>query len=489
MLSMTPEFYAMMRGIIFGNKERYDLRTCIAVLTSLGGNLSDLLTHAVIDNDLEMVKSVHEMEPIKSQTAAFYMAVCAKDNKVDMVSFFGTLCSDTGDSHTPIVVAHAVESGKLETLKEVIGEGNSVNEAWQGMTPLQRAAKSGNIEIFDLLVHKGARLDVRKENGFNLFMVAIVCGNTELVGHLLKHYSTHCTSPTKEGVLTPLHVAAKHKDSTCLELLVADGRFVGDIEKTGGEFKWTPLMFAASHGGDKTLECLLHNGASLEPVDVNGNTALELAIYNKNNDLAKYIINNHKKTLVAIGLTPLNMAIFHGNDKFAMWLVASGNCDPNKIDANGISALECAITRKTDRRNITLWLIACGGAVPCDNDWKAWRKLAKMTKVDKLTKVKTGHLNRLYGRVMDALIITGQYRGSYNDCAKKVKSLGESIRESLPERNEILCTTVRDSHIQTSNSENIPSPILDIISGFAKNTPCEVYLLEQLNIIPTRLVK
>jgi hypothetical protein len=269
---MTSEFYAMMRGIFLGgNKERYDPRTCTAVLTSLGGKLTDLLPRACVENDLEMVKSVHEMEPINSQTASFYMAMCAKDNKVDMISFFRTLCSDTGDSNTPMVVASAVESGNMGTLNEVIGEGTNVNEAWQGMTPLQRAAKSGNIKIFDLLVHKGARLDVRDANGFSLFMVAIVCGNTDLVGHLLKHYSTRCTSTTKEGVLTPLHAAAKHKDSTCLELLVADGRFAGDVEKTAGEFKWTPLMFAASYSGRvETLECLLQNGASFEPTDVNG---------------------------------------------------------------------------------------------------------------------------------------------------------------------------------------------------------------------------
>jgi hypothetical protein len=203
----------------------------------------------------------------------------------------------------------------------------------------------------------------------------------------------------------------------------------------------------------------------------------------------KYIVNNHKKTLVAMGLTALDMAIFHGNDKLAMWLVTSGHCDPNAKNAKGMSALECAISCKTDSRGITLWLIAYGGAVPCDNDWRAWRKLAQMTKIDKQTKVKTGPLNRLYGSVMDALIITGQYRGSYNDYAKKVKSFGESIREALPERNEILCTTVRNSLIQTSNGENIPSPILDIISGFAKNTPCEVYQLERHNLLSTQSVK
>lgn len=74
---------------------------------------------------------------------------------------------------------------------------------------------------------------------------------------------------------TPLHVAAYAANLNCLQLLLESGGM--DVNSQAHARRMTPLMLAAMGGHDEIVEQLRMAGASLEPVDILGRTALDWA--------------------------------------------------------------------------------------------------------------------------------------------------------------------------------------------------------------------
>jgi uncharacterized protein len=67
----------------------------------------------------------------------------------------------------PTPLCNAIVKGDLETAKKFIDYGVDVNEISEGVTPLMLAARYNRVDIIDLLLAKGAKLDMRDDNGFS----------------------------------------------------------------------------------------------------------------------------------------------------------------------------------------------------------------------------------------------------------------------------------------------------------------------------------
>ena len=59
----------------------------------------------------------------------------------------------------------AVENNQFSQVVKLIGEGCSIEEKWNGWSPLLKAAEEGYLEILDLLIDNGADLSVTNRNG------------------------------------------------------------------------------------------------------------------------------------------------------------------------------------------------------------------------------------------------------------------------------------------------------------------------------------
>ena len=79
----------------------------------------------------------------------------------------------------------AISKGDIESVKKFIDYGANVNEKSNGMTPLMFAARYNKVEIIKLLLSKGARLDVKDENGFTALKHAELSNANEAI-QLLK---------------------------------------------------------------------------------------------------------------------------------------------------------------------------------------------------------------------------------------------------------------------------------------------------------------
>jgi ankyrin repeat protein len=108
--------------------------------------------------------------------------------------------------------------GHVEELRAILDQGFDVNESG---TLLDTAAEEGHIDVVQLLVGRGARLD------------------------------------TTQGLGTALHAAAYHGQTEIIRYLISKGADPNALESRN----YTPLYWAAENGHFEAVRALLDNGA------------------------------------------------------------------------------------------------------------------------------------------------------------------------------------------------------------------------------------
>ena len=113
--------------------------------------------------------------------------------------------------------------------------------------PLSGAARRNHIHVAELLISKGAAVNVNEDTGH-----------------------------------TPLMTAVQHGHDLMVELLITKGANVNCKDPLTG---WTPLMLAALNGHTTAAQILIKNGANCNEVNILDKTAFEIAKKRKRKDV------------------------------------------------------------------------------------------------------------------------------------------------------------------------------------------------------------
>jgi len=164
----------------------------------------------------------------------------------------------------------ATKRGDEAAVRSLLAEGADPNVAQgDGLTALHLAAQAGNLEIAELLLVGGAKVEAQTRiGGYTALHVASQGAHGAVVSVLLAAGANTGAVTTTTGV-TPLHLAAKAMDGEdAVKALLEHGAPVNAQESSAGQ---TALMFAASHGRTASVRELLSHGAdpaiSTEVVD------------------------------------------------------------------------------------------------------------------------------------------------------------------------------------------------------------------------------
>jgi len=143
-----------------------------------------------------------------------------------------------------------------------------------GGTPLFYAALTGQKEIAEMLLEKGAKLDAQSTSG-----------------------------------ATPLHVAAQRNDVEMLKIL-CEGKTKPRIDWRDGTGN-TPLHYAVAGDRQKAAKYLLKQGASTKPENNIRNTVLHVAARNGNKDMTTLLLSHgaDAKAVNGKGQSVLELAI------------------------------------------------------------------------------------------------------------------------------------------------------------------------------------
>ncbi|KAJ8133100.1 hypothetical protein O1611_g522 [Lasiodiplodia mahajangana] len=198
------------------------------------------------------------------------------------------------------------------------------------MTPVSQASKRRNSEVIELLLARGAKVNVSDNTGMTPLLLATKYGTRETVARLLD-FGAEVDVSNEDG-MTPLLFAAKHGPGEIVELLLDKGCKLDVSNKDG----MTPLLFAAKHGPKKIVKALLERGARLDE---------------SNND----------------GMTPLHMAMYNQSPRYIMLLLLLRGSDINASNRNGETPLHLSIILGTTRL-VAEELLSRGASIDASND-------------------------------------------------------------------------------------------------------------------------
>ena len=199
--------------------------------------------------------------------------------------------STTTAGVTPLLAA--IVTNKKAAAKLLLASGARLNDKDKvGRSAIFYSANAKiDPEIAQMLIEKGADINVMDNNGFTPLSLAAARGNTEAVKVLIKAGLSASGTSTK-GEFTPLMSASANKRPVVVEQLLT---YKLDIDARGPGGR-TALMWAAQYNCLKCVELLLANGASAELVDEKNKNA---AGYAKEKSKAKQILQllDNDKTL------------------------------------------------------------------------------------------------------------------------------------------------------------------------------------------------
>ncbi|GJN20988.1 hypothetical protein PR202_gb08433 [Eleusine coracana subsp. coracana] len=168
-------------------------------------------------------------------------------------------------------------SGRAEPLLMMLHQSASdLNKLdGSGLTPVMVAAESAHVDIFRLLVMKGADITVRSAEGKNVMsIIRQKSSETRDCFEQILLQASLADALTGHTLFRPLHYAARIGDTSSLLQLLDMGHDANTADEDG----YTPLMHAAASGSLDSCKILVsHGGADCSLVNERSETALSLA--------------------------------------------------------------------------------------------------------------------------------------------------------------------------------------------------------------------
>ena len=195
----------------------------------------------------------------------------------------------------------ACETNNLELLIEALQTAAvDTPSPNQGFTPLMVAANRGAIELVNHLLGVGANVNAQSEGGFTALILAIASYNEIYAIKKVEHGAVDSSMAVikaliagganvnlaTEGGNTALQEAALAGCPAIVQLLLAEGALVNAVNK------WNEsalIVGSLKSGVPEVVTLLIDAGADMTLMDVDGLTALDMAIKSENEPVAAVI--------------------------------------------------------------------------------------------------------------------------------------------------------------------------------------------------------
>jgi len=190
------------------------------------------------------------------------------------------------------VLIHAAGAGHENVLAHVLGAGAAIDAAnLAGSTALSRAVAGNHRDAVEMLLGKGAKLSGVNRSGVTPLAAAAYNGDGRMLVALLeKGADPGEPDGTGKG---PILYAAGLGDEAIVAALLDAGL---DVNKAYGH-GLTALMWAAGHAnnvpaqeGLSVTRLLVEHGATIDPVDDRGRTALMIAAERGHAEIAAFLV-------------------------------------------------------------------------------------------------------------------------------------------------------------------------------------------------------
>ncbi len=284
---------------------------------------------------------------------------------------FGAAAANAATSE----IADAAMRGDREAVRAALARKADVNAAQvDGTTALHWAVDRDDVELAELLLTAGARVSARTREGVTPLQLAAINGSARMLGRLIKSGADPNAALTPAGD-TALMLGSRTGKTDAIRLLLEARADVNARESWGGT---TALMWAVAEGHAEAARLLIAAGADVNArshyvAAANGRgfegrtpsasrteekveefasgwlTPLMFAARDGRLELTRILLGAGADVdaVAGDGKTALALAIFNGNYDVASFLV-DRKADVNKADAQRFTPLFWAV----DRRNM-----------------------------------------------------------------------------------------------------------------------------------------
>lgn len=194
---------------------------------------------------------------------------------------------DFPNSNGETFLVQAIIAGQLEIVELLIKRGADVNMPSCGVTPLMAAAEKGSLKIVDLILQNGCT-SINKTSQFGkrtALIYSIANGHNDIMERLLEKKADITTYARKNTVLMcAKNVAAAQR------LLDVDATLINKMN----EENRTPLINAILSGKYDIAIFFIEKNADVYAIDKFGFDALMVAVKRKNTEIVRLLIKKIK---------------------------------------------------------------------------------------------------------------------------------------------------------------------------------------------------
>ena len=209
---------------------------------------------------------------------------------------------------------------------------NAVNPKQFRRTALMLAALLGYVEIVGrLLDYPGVEIDLQDVNGMTALYLAAKYDHVQIVELLLRSGARVDIGDYRVG-RTALRVAAERDHEEIVRLLQKSGARIDLKDSSGG----TAMLHAVRQGAEKALNEMIDAGGNLKEVDENGQSLLHSASEKNRANITRTLIDKGLDPNIRdkSERTPLHIASQYGQAT-VLSLLLEKNADPNLRDRYG----------------------------------------------------------------------------------------------------------------------------------------------------------
>lgn len=200
------------------------------------------------------------------------------------------------DNQTALVCA--LSEKHYEIAKILIDNDANANLVTSIIIPLRVAIHADQKELVELMLQKGADVNLREWTGGSALLSAIEKKDVEIVKLLLKNGAdVNALDYYRDTPLIRCLMAGGEKCTEIAEILIENGAYVNFRR----EYGTTPLMIAIANGHKKIANILIDKGAYINVRNKDGDSALGYACQNNDVEMVKRLLE--KGADVSIGIS------------------------------------------------------------------------------------------------------------------------------------------------------------------------------------------